>query len=85
LRQPRRRCRAGEKGPELFVPKTAGTIIPNDVLTGKGRNSNEPAQQSNVVNLHINVPPMTSRSLADQIASATGSPVQRALRRNGLY
>lgn len=26
----------GERGPELFVPKQAGTIIPNHVLTGRG-------------------------------------------------
>ena len=25
----------GERGPEMFVPKTDGTIIPNNVLTGK--------------------------------------------------
>jgi lambda family phage tail tape measure protein len=25
----------GERGPELFIPKTAGTIIPNDKLGGK--------------------------------------------------
>jgi phage-related minor tail protein len=25
----------GERGPEMFVPQTDGTIIPNDVLTGK--------------------------------------------------
>jgi hypothetical protein len=24
----------GENGPELFVPKTAGTVIPNDALGG---------------------------------------------------
>jgi hypothetical protein len=26
----------GERGPELFVPKTAGTIIPNNMLAGMG-------------------------------------------------
>jgi len=26
----------GERGPELFVPKTAGTIVPNDKLSGGG-------------------------------------------------
>ena len=26
----------GEKGPELFVPKRSGTIIPNDKLAGGG-------------------------------------------------
>lgn len=27
----------GEKGPELFVPKTAGTVVPNDMLGGQGK------------------------------------------------
>ena len=26
----------GEKGPELFIPKTSGTIIPNDRISGAG-------------------------------------------------
>jgi lambda family phage tail tape measure protein len=26
----------GERGPELFIPKTAGTIIPNNILQGSG-------------------------------------------------
>ena len=28
----------GERGPELFVPRTAGTIIPNNALGGGGGN-----------------------------------------------
>ena len=43
----------GEKGPELFIPKTAGTIIPNNQMGGnitvnvnqpQSRNSQSPAQ-----------------------------------------
>lgn len=30
----------GERGPELFVPKTAGTIIPNHLLGGSGGTTN---------------------------------------------
>jgi tape measure domain-containing protein len=30
----------GERGPELFVPKTAGTIIPNNALGGGGTTNN---------------------------------------------
>jgi phage-related minor tail protein len=29
----------GERGPELFIPKTAGTIIPNNALGNLGGNS----------------------------------------------
>lgn len=62
----------GERGPELFVPKVAGTIVPNNKLGGSS---------TNVFN--ITVPSGTSRASADQIARATGDAVQRAQRRNG--
>lgn len=32
-----RRYLVGERGPEMFVPNTAGTIVPNDVLMGGQR------------------------------------------------
>jgi hypothetical protein len=76
----------GGKGPGLFVPKTAGTIIPNDVLTRKGEGSNDQLQQqfgSLIGHMNISVPAGTSRATADQIATMTGAAVQRALRRNG--
>ena len=40
----------GEKGPELFVPSTAGTIIPNDAIGGNTNNIvvNVDARGSNV-------------------------------------
>ena len=37
----------GERGPELFVPRTAGTIIPNHALAGMGGST------TNVVNNYI--------------------------------
>jgi lambda family phage tail tape measure protein len=37
----------GEKGPELFIPKQAGTVIPNDKI---GMMSSAPQQQQAVVN-----------------------------------
>jgi len=37
----------GERGPELFIPKTAGTIIPNHALSGMGGTTN-------VINNYIN-------------------------------
>jgi len=30
----------GERGPELFIPKTAGTIIPNHALSNMGGTTN---------------------------------------------
>lgn len=68
----------GERGPELFVPRTAGTIIPNSVLNARrdarGGDTN--------VHVTVNVPGGTSRRSADQIAMATGAAISRAMRRN---
>lgn len=69
----------GEKGRELFVPRTSGVIIPNSVLSGMRASR----QQTNNVNISINVPGNVSRATADQIALQTGVEVQRALGRNG--
>ena len=48
----------GEKGPEFFVPNTAGNIIPNDKITsmsGRGGNGNGAAATgSTVINLNVN-------------------------------
>jgi hypothetical protein len=67
----------GEKGPELFIPKQPGVIIPNDVLNAKR------AQRQGNISININVPGNVSKSTADQIALQTGVAVQRALARNG--
>jgi len=72
----------GERGPELFVPKAAGTILPNELFS-RGSDSDQKPSQTNVINLHINVPSGTSRATADQIAAMSGNAVNRALRRNG--
>jgi hypothetical protein len=72
----------GEEGPELFVPKTAGTIIPNDMLKGSSDSNGDKPQQNNVTHINITVPQTTTRQTADQIAAMTGAAVNRALRRN---
>jgi tape measure domain-containing protein len=67
----------GERGPELFVPHTAGTIIPNDKLGG---NTNQVVQ-----NITVNVSTPTgnlSRESLQQIQTSLGAATQRALRRN---
>jgi hypothetical protein len=64
----------GEKGPELFVPRGVGTIVPISSASGyRG--------QSIVIN--VNVPQSTSGASADQIAQRTGAAVSRAMSRNG--
>lgn len=66
----------GEKGAELFVPRAAGNIIPNDVL------SNRRAQRASNVTVNVNVQGSTTRATADQVAVRTGAAVRRALSRN---
>jgi lambda family phage tail tape measure protein len=55
----------GEKGPELFVPKTAGTIIPNGGFGGGG-GGNAPAT-NNVTN-NYNISAIDSKSVAQFFA-----------------
>ena len=52
----------GERGPEIFVPKTAGTIIPNHALGGMG-------STTNVTNNYINA--IDTKSFEDRLM---GSP-----------
>jgi phage-related minor tail protein len=62
----------GEKGPELFVPKMSGTVIPNDQLGGQA--------VSVVNNFMVSAP--TDRRTQQQIAAMAGMSVQRAIARN---
>lgn len=48
----------GERGPELFMPRTAGTIIPNHALAGVG------GTQQVVNNYNYNISAVDSRSVA---------------------
>ena len=55
----------GEKGPELFIPKTAGTIVPNT-----GFNSNGQSQQpQNVTYVTNNISALDARSVAQLFAA----------------
>jgi hypothetical protein len=60
----------GERGPEMFIPKTAGTVVPNG-QTG-----------SLSVTNHFNVPAPTDIRTQQQISAAAGQGVSRAMRRN---
>ena len=59
----------GERGPEIIVPSSAGSVVPNHALGG-------------TVNVTVNVPPITDRRTADQAAASVGMAVQRAMKRN---
>jgi hypothetical protein len=68
----------GEEGPELFMPKVAGMILPNSELGGK---------RTREVHIHgginVYVPQGTSRASADQIALAQVRRSQQALSKIG--
>jgi phage-related minor tail protein len=55
----------GEKGPELFVPKTNGTIIPNHALAGTGGMMNAPITNNYITN---NISAVDARSVAQLFA-----------------
>jgi phage-related minor tail protein len=52
----------GERGPELFIPKTAGTIIPNNALGGMGGTTN-------VTNYNINA--IDTKSFEERILGSS--------------
>lgn len=62
----------GERGPELFVPATAGTIVPNHAMPRAG---------GSVTNNFAIVGPVDRRT-QQQIAQAAQEGQQRAMRRN---
>ena len=41
----------GERGPEMFVPRSAGTIVPNNALGGMASGSNQPSQSMVTYNI----------------------------------
>ena len=54
----------GERGPELFVPRTAGTIIPNHALSGMGGTTN-------VTNNYINA--IDTKSFEDRLLGSSNA------------
>ena len=54
----------GERGPELFVPRTSGTIIPNHALAGVGGTTN-------VTNNYINA--IDTKSFEDRLLSSSNA------------
>lgn len=75
----------GEKGPELFVPSSAGRIIPNNVATARGSASGP----SVVVNLTTNFASGVTRqelsALLPRIVDAAKNAVADGVNRGGGY
>jgi tape measure domain-containing protein len=70
----------GERGPELFVPDTAGTVIPNHALMNQG--SAESKQTINVVQNFTIQGQAADRSTQAQVAAAALQGASRAMSRN---
>ncbi|MBC7601957.1 MAG: hypothetical protein H7255_04755 [Ramlibacter sp.] len=71
----------GERGPELFMPTSAGTIIPNSAFRGDGSGGSD--APSRPISITYQVQGAVDKRTQDQLASATGRAVNTALRRNG--
>jgi hypothetical protein len=69
----------GERGPEIFVPKTAGTILPNGVMPNAGK-TGDTVNLTQQVNFHVNGTP-TRESQAQMAGSVFGAG-QRMMKRN---
>jgi hypothetical protein len=54
----------GERGPEIFVPRTAGTIIPNNALSNMG-------STTNVTNNYINA--IDTKSFEDRLLNSSNA------------
>ena len=74
----------GEKGPELFVPSTAGTIIPNDKLGGGGMTNNIVVNVSMEGGVEAQGGEEDGRQLGRLIAVAVQSEIIQQKRAGGL-
>lgn len=70
----------GEQGPEMFVPRTTGAILPADTTATLRRGA--ATRQFNQT-LNVSVAGRPDRRTPEQIARAAGRESQRAMRRNG--
>lgn len=65
----------GENGPEMFMPRTAGVVIPNDAMTTQPR--------TNMINVNVTAQPGMSRDTAIQQGARIAQGINGALQRNG--
>lgn len=66
----------GERGPELFVPKRQGTIVPLEKASKSSTTESKPV----VVNLTQNFPPGTNRQTINQAAAQAAGALRAASR-----
>ena len=72
----------GERGPELMIPRTSGTVVPNNKLGGGGVVVNQTINVSTGVQQTVRT---EIKSLMPQIAESAKSAVMDAKRRGGSY
>ncbi len=74
----------GERGPEIFVPSTAGTIIPNDKISGGGMTNNIVVNVSMEGGVEAQGGEEDGRQLGRLIAVAVQSEIIQQKRAGGL-
>lgn len=68
----------GERGPEIIIPKVAGTVMPNVTTQSQAQQQ----QQTNVV-VNFTVAQPLDRATQEQTAAMMGFAIQNAMKRNG--
>ena len=75
----------GEKGPEIFVPRSAGTIIPNNAIGGGGDSVvNNISVSVDAGSTSVNGNEPEAKELGQQIAAAIQSELIKQKRVGGL-
>jgi len=64
IKTPNKPVLVGEEGPEIFVPESTGNIIPNNLLTGKEKDTTNPAAVEKITSLLTQVISLPSEKLA---------------------
>jgi len=72
----------GERGPELFVPKSSGTIVPNNALGGGGVK----VEAINIIveNTGENLSPKAQKQIAGQVQGIVLSTLANERRSGGM-
>ena len=74
----------GERGPELFVPKVAGTIVPNDAMGGGDSVVNNITVSVDATGSAVSGSSADGNELGQQIAAAIQSELIKQKRVGGL-
>lgn len=79
----------GEEGPELFIPRSEGTIIPNGAMNSKGSLNNDGATNGSSVNVTYNIAAGVTRSelvpILETERKRLKAEIPDMVRRGGAY